>query len=308
MEQLPLVSILVPSYNQAQFLPECLESIFGQDYTQIEVLVADGGSTDGSAAIIAQYAAKLAWYVSEKDGGTADADNKLLTHAKGDMILVLNSDDYLLPGAISRLVEASLATKSPWVTAPVLAVDDRSQARATFTPRKPEPEAGLSFLAQCWIYHPATLVSKALLEGGFANTHLMDWQLWLRLEAEGYEPTLVAEPCAALRFHAGCKSFDTVAMLSHQIALLESDLTPSLATHHPDFPALLQNRKEEKERTQIALTALAGQKSKAFFGALRYMAKHPASAITRPWVGTLRRTLTGFDANLYNPMAFLNAE
>jgi hypothetical protein len=101
----PLVTIVTPSFNQAPFLRATIESVLSQDYPHIEYIVMDGGSTDASAAIAAEYGSRLKW-ISEKDRGQSHALNKGFAMAKGSILAWINSDDVLLEGAVRRAVDA----------------------------------------------------------------------------------------------------------------------------------------------------------------------------------------------------------
>ena len=101
----PTVTIVTPSYNQGEFIRATIESVLAQDYPRLEYIVMDGGSSDQTSAIAAEYASRLTW-ISEKDRGQAHAINKGFGRAKGDIVAWLNSDDILLPGAVTRAVNA----------------------------------------------------------------------------------------------------------------------------------------------------------------------------------------------------------
>lgn len=100
-----LISIVTPSYNQAHFLEETIQSVLSQDYPQIEYLIIDGGSTDKTVDIIKKYEAKLAGWASEKDGGQTDAINKGFARANGDILAWINSDDTYEPSAVTEAVK-----------------------------------------------------------------------------------------------------------------------------------------------------------------------------------------------------------
>ena len=99
----PKVSIITPSYNQGQFVEKAIQSVLEQDYANIEYLVVDGGSKDNTIDILKHYGSRLKW-ISEKDKGQADAIIKGINKTTGEILCWLNSDDTILPDAVSKAV------------------------------------------------------------------------------------------------------------------------------------------------------------------------------------------------------------
>jgi glycosyltransferase involved in cell wall biosynthesis len=96
----PRITVVTPSYQQGGYVEECLRSVLLQNYPNLEYIVIDGGSTDGSADIIARYSPFLAYWHSQKDAGQGDAINQGFARSTGDLLGWINSDDLLLPGAL----------------------------------------------------------------------------------------------------------------------------------------------------------------------------------------------------------------
>ena len=202
-----LVSIVTPSYNQASYLEQTIQSVLDQDYADIEYLVIDGGSTDGSVDIIKKYASRLAYWVSEKDSGQADAINKGMARAKGDIVAWLNSDDYYQPGTVSAAVRTF--EQNPVVDlvyADMLAVDERGQTFNTLRYRQLTLEDLLCFQI---IGQPAVFMRRAAFEnaGGLDLSYhfLLDHHLWIRIAAQG-RILHVPQTWAAARYHAQAKN------------------------------------------------------------------------------------------------------
>jgi glycosyltransferase involved in cell wall biosynthesis len=107
----PLVTVITAVFNGHQYMTECLESVLRQDYPNIEHIVMDGGSNDGTVELLRQYNDRIAFWKSEPDKGVYDAWNKSLAEARGEWICFLGVDDEFLPGAVSAYM--ALAAKHP---------------------------------------------------------------------------------------------------------------------------------------------------------------------------------------------------
>lgn len=202
-----LVSIVTPSYNQASYLEQTIQSVLSQDYPRIESIVIDGGSTDGSVEIIKKYESRLAYWASEKDNGQADAINKGLARAKGEILAWLNSDDYYLPNTISSAVK--IFEENPDVImlyGDILAVDEQGQTINLLKYRQLSLEDLLCFQI---IGQPAVYFRRQAYEkrGGLDPTFhfLLDHHLWIRLAQQG-KILHVPQTWAAARYHAEAKN------------------------------------------------------------------------------------------------------
>lgn len=107
------ISIIMPSFNQAAYIDEAINSVLSQDYPDKELIVIDGGSTDGSVEVIQKYSQQLAYWVSEPDTGQSDAINKGFRKATGQLLTWSNSDDILLPGTLSLVSKVAQSIPDP---------------------------------------------------------------------------------------------------------------------------------------------------------------------------------------------------
>jgi len=203
----PLVSIITPSYNQVRYLEDTIQSVIQQDYPNVEYIVIDGGSSDGSLEVIEKYQDNLAWWVSEPDQGQADAINKGFRKAKGDIIAWLNSDDLYLPGAISSAVELFQNNPDSGViygNAVSADADGRLLNELRFN-----SWGTLDFLQFNIICQPAVFMKRSFVEkvGYLDPTYhfFLDHQLWIRLSRE---TKFVHQPeiWAVSRYHQDAKN------------------------------------------------------------------------------------------------------
>jgi len=204
-ERLPLVSIVTPSLNQGEFIEEAILSVLEQDYPRIEHIVVDGGSTDGTLDVLHRYQ-HLRW-VSEPDGGQADALNKGFEMAHGEIYGWLNSDDLYLPGAISAAVEVMRTTECGLVHGGWRQIDERGTVIqdldvVPFDLRRQLDYANL-------VAQPGALFTRNAFTavGGINVTYryAMDYEFFLRSGAR-FPVRDVDRVLAAYRYHSRSKT------------------------------------------------------------------------------------------------------
>jgi glycosyltransferase involved in cell wall biosynthesis len=221
--QLPRISVVTPSFNSVTTIRETIESVCRQKYPNLEHIVVDGGSKDGTLEIVREYA-HLLW-TSEKDEGHYDAMNKGIERSTGEVIGILNSDDCYRDGALQE-VAGGFEKHSDWdgLFGDVVYVDKdgkrilgRKEARYDYDV--------LRFGSVCYILHPTLFLKRAVYDrlGGYRHREYLnccDADLILRLGREGYKIGHVPEFLVNYRFHEHGQSADMRVMRNTAAELL----------------------------------------------------------------------------------------
>ena len=203
----PVVTVVVPSFNQGRFLDDALHSISAQKVAT-EVFVMDGGSTDDSLSVIKKWEPTLAGWRSHRDDGQAAAINEGISRGSAPYVCWLNSDDLLLPGGLDKLV-SELDRHPSWPAAygKAFHLDDASGRR---TPAWVEPFNVRRMAKRCVITQPASLIRRAAWAavGGLDPKLKMalDYDLWWRLYRLGGPLGFVDEDVAVNRNHDATKT------------------------------------------------------------------------------------------------------
>jgi glycosyltransferase involved in cell wall biosynthesis len=178
-----LVSVITPTLNRCASLLRTLDSVAEQDHTNIEHIVIDGGSTDGTIAILRDYEKRrgLIW-ISEPDGGVYSAVNKGLSRARGDILCYLNSDDSYFPYSISAAVERLSNSQAGFVYGDLLRFDEsKSRGMLLFYPpyRRPYLERGNVIAQPTVFWKREAFVKAGLFDEGLRLAADMDF--WVRM-------------------------------------------------------------------------------------------------------------------------------
>ena len=209
---LPRITVITPSYNQDQFLERTIRSVLDQGYPNLQYGIIDGNSTDKSSNIIRKYKDQLSFTIIEPDNGQAEAINKGLLRADGDIICYLNSDDTLLPDSLFTVAKYFFENPNcNWFIGNCLEIDsnDNTLERLDTTP--------VNFLAHALIRHqrleipqPAIFWKRELTDklGLFDESYhfAFDYELWCRFLANGYQLEKINIDLATYRLHDQSKT------------------------------------------------------------------------------------------------------
>jgi len=200
----PKITIVTPSYNQAAFLEQTIRSILLQNYPNLEYIVMDGGSTDGSVEIIKKYSSHISYWESESDRGQGHAINKGFSLSSGEYYAWINSDDYYLKDVFSLVINNFIKTKSKFVYGYAY---NYSIERKQYHFVKILPFLDF-FIKIPGIIQPSTFWASSIHQPIWEELHCsLDFELWMRL-AKGKKKSLIKLPLSVANEHPQAKTFD----------------------------------------------------------------------------------------------------
>ena len=199
MHERPFFSVITVVYNGAAHIEQTIKSVLDQGYPNVEYIIIDGGSTDGTQQIIQAYEQQLTYWVSEPDRGIYHAMNKGAQKATGTYISFLNADDYLLPESFSKMAQAHYETRADILYGNQVTVweDGGEVLTKTYIPSVDVIERKMG------LFHPATFVKRSVFEsvGGFDESFDIagDYDFFIRLHKNKYTFQYVPFTIAAFR-------------------------------------------------------------------------------------------------------------
>jgi GT2 family glycosyltransferase len=266
----PKISIITPSFNQHQFIEKTIRSVLLQNYPNLEFIIMDGESTDGSVEVIKKYASKLTYWVSQADAGQSDAINRGFEKATGEIFAWLNTDDYYLPGALKTVALTYLnntdAAVQAWVgTADKVNEKGKLIYHSSLTdlslesfyhwrnPQKPEGKG--NFLQPACFF-----TSKAWKEAGPLDLELeycMDVALWLRMAKE-FKFAPISKKLAIAVGHSQAKTTKDREKTTAEVALVLAEYGGRNIAQH-DLMRLIEEHIALKEKWRKLATSIPGR-------------------------------------------------
>ncbi len=226
-----LVSVVIPVYNGERYLAQAIESVLGQTWPHVELIVVDDGSTDGSAAIIARYGSRLV-AVRQENRGVAGARNAGFERATGRFIALLDQDDWWHPDKLEKQVEAMLADRRVGLVHTGVAHYDEASGQFTgplapqATPERLVGDCFRRLILDNQVYNSSVMVRASVLRRvGHCDLQIrgntvQDYDLWLRI-ARRARFAFVPEPLLVFRVHPNQGTWDRRLMLAEEARLME---------------------------------------------------------------------------------------
>lgn len=300
MSASPVVSIVVPAYNHARFLAQAVDSILGQSYPQVELIVLDDGSTDDTPAVLRRYGSRFRWE-SQANIGQAATINKGSKMARGELLGYVSADDYLHRDAVRRAVEVMTRAPEVLLTYPDFEqVDEDSRRLRTIV--TPEYDYMAMLVRGLCPPGPGTLFRRSAFEacGGWDASfrRIPDFECWLRMGLLG-PFRRIPEVLASYRVHRGAQSFSPVSSERADEFLRAIEAL----FRRTELPAAVRSAASQAGANALLYSArlhlMSGRTAKALERARAALQAHRAAAL---WPRTYRLLLSGLVWRLRNAL------
>ncbi|MCH7945106.1 MAG: glycosyltransferase [Armatimonadetes bacterium] len=294
IDRFPKISVVTPSLNQGDFLRETLQSVVDQRYRELELIVIDGGSTDGSLNVIRMFEEHLSYWESCEDRGQSHAINKGFAKATGEVLCWLNSDDVLLPGSLNAVAHHfGTHPDDRWLTAPSLRFGEGLHM-LDGVPKVPTDK--VRWLLRCPIAQPSTFWRRDLYEqfGGLDESYhfALDYEYWVRLVFAGEKPRLIKRPLSAFRLHDASKTVSQSERFLEETARMRKKYADSLGpAERARLERSLRAMATEDGLTEAVWLLEEGRQDEARKQVFRLLSQKPGMAFTRIGAGSLSRVI-----------------
>lgn len=285
MTELPTISVVIPNLNCVDFIERTILSVLEQEYPKLDLILTDGGSTDGSMEVVEKYRDAFSHIISGPDTGQANAVNKGFAVATGDVMGWINSDDVLIPGGLATVGSLFALNKNMnWMTGRVTCIDEEDNV---LTVRRPKPVSRVRLLAgdYQWVQQESTYWRRDLWDqvGGQLNENLklaVDGELWLRFSRHT-DLVPVHAQVGAFRFRKGQRSEAAEAYHAEMLQAIEVE-RQAQSRSDDLIGAILDTPLELRSRTEAE-------------GLFPSLSSQDPKAMKRPnlWVHSLKRRLNG---------------
>ena len=292
--QWPKISIVTPSYNQGQYIEETIRAVLLQGYPDIEYLIMDGGSEDGTVEIIQKYEPWLAYWVSEPDQGQTDAINRGFARVKGAILAYINSDDFYEPRAFFKIAEVFLENPTAQFVAGGCAIMERSEITRVFKPWWPAEPCYFLKPFSSTVPQPACFWGHDLFKkvGGFeTNLHYcFDQEFYLKIALAGVSPFLLEDDLARYRDHDQTKTRDRIQFFRETLSIINKNGV-HCGMSSEDTKDLINQVEKEIAYENVIKTWIAAGRLAASSLFLKMIITHPDLVFRRKILGLARRLL-----------------